>query len=138
MGQGQETVQAFFDAFAAGDFDAAEELFAEDVTVQMPTGQMGLAEHRAMGEAFKAAFPDSRMEVDLVIEQGDTVIAEGRFVGTHDGDLVSPDGALPATGNPITIPFMEIYRVVDGRITEQRTYWDQVGLMGQLGALPVG
>jgi steroid delta-isomerase-like uncharacterized protein len=138
MGQGQDTVQAFFDAFAAHDLEAAERLYVEDATITMPTGTNDLAGHKALGQVFLDAFPDAHMAVDLWLEVGETVVAEGRFVGTHDGDLVSPDGTIPATGNALTIPFLEIYRVVDGKITEQRTYWDQVSMMAQLGALPVG
>ena len=136
MGAALDAVNRFFEDFANGDLEAADEVFADDCRFTMPPGPLTKAEHRAMGEAFKAGIPDAHMVVDHVLDGGDEVFLEGRFVGTHTGDLHSPDGTIPATGNKIEMRFADYFKVSGGKVTEHRTYWDQVDMMRQLGAMP--
>ena len=136
MGAALDTVKRFFDEFANGDMNAADALFADDCRFTMPNGSMNKAEHRAMGEAFKAGLSDSHMVIDHSVEDEGEVFLEGRFVGTHDGDLHSPDGTLPASGNKLELRFADYFKLSGGRIIEHRTYFDQVDMMRQLGALP--
>jgi len=136
MGAALDTAKRFFDQFANGDLEAADALFADDCAFNMPAGPLNKAEHRAMGEAFKAALPDARMLVDNAVDGGDSVFLEGRFVGTHNGDLLSPDGTIPASGNKLELPFADYFKVSNGKIVEHRTYFDQVSMMRQLGAMP--
>ena len=138
MGQALDTARRFFERFEAGDMDAADDVFADDCKFVMPMGPLDKAAHRGLGESFKAAFPDAGMRVSHAVESatGDEVFLEGRFVGTHKGDLVSPDGTLPATGNSIDFPFADYFKVAGGKVVEHRTYWDQATMMGQLGAAP--
>jgi len=136
MGAALDTAKRFFDEFAKGDMDAADALFADDCAFVMPAGPLTKAEHRAMGEAFKAGLSDSHMVVDHAVDGGDEVFLEGRFIGTHDGDLHSPDGTVPASGNKLDLRFADFFKVSNGKIVEHRTYFDQVGMMRQLGAMP--
>lgn len=136
MGAALDAVHRFYTAFAADDWEAADEIFADDCAFTMPPGSLTKAEHRAMAEAFRAALPDAHMDIDHVVDGGDEVFVEGRFVGTHSGDLQSPDGTIPASGNKIALRFADYFKVAGGRITDHRTYWDQVDMMRQLGAAP--
>ena len=136
MGAALDTAKRFFDEFANGDLEAADALFADDCQFTMPNGPLTKAEHRGMGEAFKAGLPDAHMVVDHAVDGGDEVFLEGRFVGTHEGDLHSPDGTIPATGNKLELRFADYFKVHNGKVTEHRTYWDQVSMMSQLGAMP--
>ncbi len=68
---------------------------------------------------------------DLIVS-GDRVV--GRFVyrGTHTGEIMG----IPATGNPVEMTTIDIWRVEDGRFVE---HWDELNLMEvfqQIGALP--
>jgi steroid delta-isomerase-like uncharacterized protein len=136
MGAALDAVNQFYDEFATGDLAAADDVFADDCRYTMPTGSLTKPEHRAMGEAFKAGLPDSHMVIDHVLDGGNEVFVEGRFVGTHAGDLLSPDGTIPASGNKIELRFADYFKVSNGKITDHRTYWDQVDMMRQLGAMP--
>lgn len=60
----------------------------------------------------------------------------GRFKGTHTGDLVGPAGTIPASGRSLDLPFTDYFRVTDGRIVAQENLFDQMTLLGQIGALP--
>lgn len=89
-----------------------------------------------MGHAFKAAFPDSYMAVDRVVESGDDVVVLGHFRGTHSGDLQSAAGTIPASRNELNLRFIDYFKVDGDLIVDQQTVFDQMELLGQLGALP--
>ena len=133
MGAALDLVREFFDAFAEGDVERADAVFDEGCAFVMPMGPMTKAEHRMMGLGFKAALPDSHMEIDHVVDNGDEVFVEGRFVGTQTGDLPTPDGgAIPASGNKLELGFADYFKATGGKIVEHRTYFDQATMLGQL------
>ena len=136
MGAALDVVERFYKSFEANDMDGADELFGDACLTVTPTGEMNKAEHRAFGEAFKSALPDAHMTVVRAVENGDEVFVEGRFQGHHSGDLQTPAGTLPASGNEIDLPFADYFCVRDGQIVDHNTYWDQVSMMTQLGATP--
>ena len=136
MGEAMEAVNRFYEAFGRGDWDAADDVFADDCRFVMPPGAMNKAEHKQMGLAFSAAVPDAHFAVDHVLDGGGEVFVEGRFLGTHTGDMVTPQGTIPASGNNIDLRFADYFRVADGKITDHRTYWDQADMVTQLGASP--
>jgi steroid delta-isomerase-like uncharacterized protein len=134
MGAALQTAERFYDRFAAGDFAGVTALFAAAYPTVTPAGTMTPAEHEAFAQAFKAALPDAHMEVDTAVEAGGEVFIAGRFVGTHTGDLVTAQGPLPASGNRLELPYADYFRVADGQIVEHRVFWDQAGMLAQLGS----
>jgi ketosteroid isomerase-like protein len=137
MGNTRDTVERFYDSFAAGDLDAAMAVFDPGCVSRMPGGSLDQAGHRAMGAAFRAGLPDCRMVVDHAVETGEQIVVIGRFQGTQTGELVSGGGTIPASGKPLDLRFMDYFRVVGETIVEHETVFDQMELLGQLGALPV-
>jgi steroid delta-isomerase-like uncharacterized protein len=136
MGEALDAVNHFYSAFADGKMDVADEVFAENCKFVMPPGPMSKAEHRALGDAFKAAFPDSRMVVEHTLDGGDEVFVEGRFRGTQTGPMETPQGTIPATGKKIDLRFGDYFKAAGGLITDHRTYWDQAEMATQLGLTP--
>lgn len=76
------------------------------------------------------------MVVDQVVESDATVALFGYFKGTHTGDLQGAAGTIPASGASLNLRFGGCFEVSDGRIVSQQEYFDQMDLLGQLGALP--
>ena len=136
MTQPREVIERFFELFAAGKITDSMDLFDPACTTLMPGGPLSMAEHEQMGHAFKEAFPDSRMEVDHLVEAGDEIVVLGHFRGTHMGDLAGPAGVLPASGKPLDLRFIDYFRLADGKIVDHQTVFDQVELLTQVGALP--
>jgi steroid delta-isomerase-like uncharacterized protein len=136
MGEALDVVNRFYEAFGRGDWDAADVVFDDGCRFVMPPGAMTKAEHKQLGLAFSAAVPDASFAVDHVLDGGDEVFVEGRFVGTHKADMVTPQGVVPASGNTINLRFADYFRVAGGRIVDHRTYWDQADMMAQLTASP--
>ena len=138
VGSARELAERFYERFAAGDLTGAAALFAEDCVTVTPAGRFSVAEHEAFGQAFKKALPDARMELVRAVEADNEVYITARFKGIHQGDLVSPQGTIPASGNALDMPFADYFRVSQGKIAEHEVIWDQMALLGQLGARPDG
>ncbi len=81
---------------------------------------------------FLNAFPDSQFTIDEMIAEGDRVATKKTFTGTHTADL----GDIPATGKRVTLQYVDIMRVRDGRIVEHWLSMDQLSFLQQLGVLP--
>lgn len=81
---------------------------------------------------FYAAFPDLTHTIDDIVSEGEKVAIRMTLRGTHKGDLMG----LAPTGKKILVSAQDIYRVVDGKISQGYAVVDQMGLMQQLGAIP--
>lgn len=138
MGAARDVVEQFYKRFDAGDMAGASEVFTSDCVTVTPAGAMNNAEHEAFGNAFKAAMPDGHMEIVRAVESGDEIYVSGRLKGTHQNDLVTAQGTIPASGNAVDLPFADYFRVRDGQIAEHEVVWDQLTMMAQLGAMPPG
>jgi len=134
----EQLVDRHYAEINSGDFSDAAEIFGDDVVTQAPGGEpmAGIAPFVAYGQAFLRAFPDGRIHRDRYVEAGDRIVVEGRFTGTNTGPLQTPAGELPPTGRPLELPFADAFRIVDGRITEHRIYYDTGGMLVQLGLAP--
>jgi steroid delta-isomerase-like uncharacterized protein len=87
-------------------------------------------------QAYFTAFPDMRLDVLKMVEEGDSVVAEVRFTGTHTGPLAMPGGELPPTGKRIDMQTADCLTVHGGQITSWRVYLDSADFMRQLGLMP--
>ena len=96
----------------------------------------GIPSDRAGGKVYLggmlAAFPDAHFTIDDMIAEGDRVATKKTFTGTHSAPL----GDLPATGRFVSVQFVDIMRVRDGRIIEHWLSMDQLSFMQQLGVIP--
>jgi steroid delta-isomerase-like uncharacterized protein len=63
----------------------------------------------------RSAFPDMTFTVDLLIENGDLVVANWTVRGTHTG---TPFYGVGASGKPVEINGTAILRIEDGKIAE--------------------
>ena len=61
------------------------------------------------------------------------VVQRWTFRGTHRGAFQG----IPPTGNQVTLTGISIWRFDDGRIVESWHELDTLGLLQQLGAIPV-
>jgi len=137
MGDARQVVDRFYACFANSDWDGARACYAEECLTVVPGGgELDNDAHMQMGRTFKAALPDGHMAVVRAVENGDEVFVGGTFTGTHTGDMVTPQGTIPASGNTLALPFADYFRVENGRIVEHNVVFDQVTFASQLGAAP--
>ena len=84
-------------------------------------------------KTWRTAFPDGRMEIDDLIVEGDTVAIRNTWYGTQEAEFYG----IPPSGKSVAVTSVGIDRVQDGLVTEGWGELDMVGMMQQLGALPI-
>jgi predicted SnoaL-like aldol condensation-catalyzing enzyme len=77
-------------------------------------------------------FSDIRLEIEDMLAEGDKVAARWRFRGTNTGSFQG----MPPTGKAVDVKATGIFRVVDGKVTDNWVNLDFLGLMQQLGVVP--
>ena len=132
--QNRSLVQRFYEqVWNEGHIEVANETFAEDYVRHdlRPTEAIpGPAGQAKIAADFRAAFPDLRMVVDLIVAQDDLVAARWTTEGTNTGAW----GDRPPTGKHATFSGVNIFRIRDGKVVELWNHRDDLGLSQQLGA----
>jgi ketosteroid isomerase-like protein len=133
----RELATRFYEAFDAGDIDAVLSVFSEDLETTDPgIGTVhGHGPFREYIEALRRAVPDARAVIDGMYDTGDVVVVEGRFAGTFTGPLASTEGDIEPTGATVDLRFADVSRAAGGKIVSYHTYYDQLGLLTQLGVM---
>lgn len=125
-------VLSFYDAINSGDLDRFDDVISDDFIEHeefpgLPTrGPESVKEQLAV---FKTAFPDLQMKADDVLADGDRVVVRGTMTGTHRGEFMG----APPTNNNVSVQFIDIIEVHDGKATEHWGITDGAALMQQLG-----
>ena len=124
--------RAFEEILSGGRFELAEELYAKDFINHGIHRNASLEEDQAALKGWHEAFPDVSIMPEKLIAEGDLVtiywVARGTNTGTGNG--------LPATGKKAELAGITIWRIVDGKIKEEWSAFDQLSMMQQLGLLP--
>jgi steroid delta-isomerase-like uncharacterized protein len=123
--------RAFEELLSKGRFELAEQLYAKDFVNHGIHRDISLEEDQAALKGWHQAFPDISIVPEKLIADGDQVavywIARGTNTGAGNG--------LPATGKKAEQSGITIWRIVDGKIKEEWSAFDQLSLMQQLGLL---
>ena len=130
-----EKVQEAYDNL---DFAAFAQLYAEDATIIRPgePEPIGREDQERNQAAGLRAMPDLSVEFTLILISGNYIVFEGVSQGTFTGPWASPEGDIPPTGKSMKNRFAFIVKVnADGLIEEDRTYFDNLSLMQQLGLI---
>src|SRR5512132_3239880 len=124
--------RAFEEILSKGRFELAEQLYAKDFVNHGIHRNASLEEDQAALKGWHQAFPDVSIVPEKLIAEDDLVtifwIASGTNTGTGNG--------LPATGKKAELAGITIWRIVDGKIKEEWSAFDQLSMMQQLGLLP--
>ena len=130
-------VRRFYEGFAnKANLSVAEELVATDFVDHNPPSPEiapGLEGVKQVFTLFQSAFPDGNLAVDDQIAEGDKVVTRMTFRGTHKGELMG----VPPTGKTVTIGVITIIRLEGGQLVERWGESDTMGMMQQLGVVPM-
>lgn len=109
------------------------ELYSEDVVLHGYEGvEPGLASVKQFYAGIWGAFPDARVTVEDVVEQGDNLAVRFVLTATHQG----PFFGVPATGRPIRLAGITILRFGGAKCVERWSAADFLAVLGQIGAFP--
>lgn len=111
-----------------GKFKAADEIYAKDFVNHGLHRDAGLQEDQAAARWEKQICPDVKITYGPILADGDLVSVRWVFRGTN---TVS-SGWLPATGAKIELSGITIWRVVDGKLREEWTDFDMLGVALQV------
>jgi predicted ester cyclase len=93
----------------------------------------GLPAYKHFLAKFLTAFPDGNFTNEDLIAEGDIVAVRRTFRGTHKGNLIG----IPPTGRQVTMTDMALLHVANGKFIEAWNNADDLGLLQQLGVIPV-
>jgi limonene-1,2-epoxide hydrolase len=115
-------VAAFWEALYARDWDALRRFFAPDsIYYDVPVGPAAAGRGPASIEARLRLGLETLSAYEhrpgVVVSEGDTVVTEHEEVWHWE------------TGESVTLPFVSVQRVRDGKIVVWKDYWDQQTLM---------
>ena len=124
------------EGWSGGNYDLAHEIIAPVMTVHGAGGQsvgMGPEGLIDLIKTWRTAFPDGRMTVDDIIVEGDLVGIRNTWHGTQTESFYG----IPPSGKEVHVTSVGLDRVKDGQVAEGWGELDMVGMMQQLGAMPV-
>jgi steroid delta-isomerase-like uncharacterized protein len=114
----------------------ATELIGPDAIFHVPgrpEPMRGPAGYLTIIEMMRGGFPDIQWTLEEMVAEGDKVAARFTMRGTHRG----PFFGVPPSGKTIVVQAMNIYRLAGGQIVEEHGQPDMLGLLQQIGAVPV-
>ena len=126
-------VRRFFEELLSTDnFAVADEILSPDFRFYFAGSPvaMDLESYMEFLVARRAAFPERRFIVEDMIGEGDKVSARFTMRGTHKGEF---RGIAPS-GTELTMTGIDMTRISEGKLVEDRVEVDQLGMMQQLGA----
>ena len=135
--QNKATVRRFYqEMLSQHNLAVADELFTDDFVdhdPDDPEGRLsGVAGAKEEVGVYIAAFPDMQVSIDDLFAEGDRVAVRGTLRGTHQGELAG----IPPTARAVTVPAIQTFRLVDGKIAEAWLSIDRLGMLQQIGAIP--
>jgi len=122
------------EVWCKGNLDAIDELIATNFVFNWaPPGVTSDRDGYKQTVTMQfTAFPDLHCIIDDMIAEGDKVAVRWTGNSTHKGEFM---GIAP-TGKKMKMTGISIIRIVGGKIVEEWTELDQLGIMQQLGVIP--
>jgi steroid delta-isomerase-like uncharacterized protein len=135
MADAKLRVQRLFEEPWRGNWDVIAEVVAagyvgyDSGQVEPIRGPEGLRDYL---RAYSDAFPDARLTVHEQVAEAGKVATRWSARGTHAGEIAG----IPPTGKEVTVSGLTISTLAQGKVSEQWTTWDRLGMLVQLGAVP--
>jgi len=129
----------YYDVFNKKDFNKGKNLIDDNAEFQVVPFNIKLSGREGylqVVQGWASTFPDAICDITNIIagEEGAVVEFVGR--GTQTGKLLSPEGEILPTGKHVDVPFCEVLKIKNGKITSLHTYFDTSTMMKQLGLNP--
>jgi predicted ester cyclase len=136
----KELMKTLDNAWNSKDWDTFNERHADNVAVFWP-GQAdptrGVQNHREESIEFFKMFPDNHLANNpykILFAEGDYTCSGADFTGTFKGAMKCLDWKMiQPTNKKFHLEFCTVAYWQDRKILEERLYYDQVGMLKQIG-----
>lgn len=107
--------------------------FTKDVVMHAsPTDIVGIDSSRAYYANYLSGFSNISFTIKDIFGQGEKLVKHWNFKGTHTGNFFG----IPATGKAVSLDGVTLVRMSNGKIAEERDFFDNMDFMTQLGLIP--
>lgn len=133
-----KVAREIYDAFNKKDFSQSQKLIDNNAQFQLMPFNLklsGVEGYLQMVQGWASTFPDGYCDIKNITAGEDGVVCEFTGKGTQIGPLMSPEGTIIPTGKKVEIPFCEVMKIENGKITSLNSYFDTGTMMKQLGIL---
>jgi steroid delta-isomerase-like uncharacterized protein len=122
------------EVWSKANLETVEELYTDEFVLHDPAqpGVKGAEGYKQIVIGFHTAFPDLKFTVVEQLSEGDKVATRWSATGTHQGEFAG----IPPTGKPGIVTGTTIHYFVEGKVVEETSNWDTLGLLQQLGVVP--
>jgi steroid delta-isomerase-like uncharacterized protein len=124
-----------FEAINDNDAERMVDLVNDDIVIHTPVPGIGTGKEgmRQLMTIYFSSFMPQHVDVHDIVAEGDRVAVRHTHHLTHNGEFAG----IPPTGRELVVEGIEMYRVRDGKVSEMWHHDDFLGLMQQIGAIPV-
>lgn len=132
-GTDKERVSLWYDAFNRKNLSLLEQILdAKWLDIPSAPGQpAGPQGARDALVGLTTAFPDLRVTIAEILQDGNKVVVRSMITGTHNGNFLG----IPASQRKLSIQAVDIHEFKDGRIVRTWHTEDWMSGLRQLGAL---
>lgn len=107
--------------------------FTKNVVLHVsPADVTGIDSAKAYYANYLTGFSNITFTIKDVFGQGDKLVKHWNFKGTHTGVFFG----IPATGKPVNLDGVTLVRMENGKIAEERDFFDNLEFSQQLGLIP--
>ncbi len=131
----QRIVDKVIELWNTGNPEIARQLYAESAERHDPNqpepdrGPQQVARYIA---GVRAGFPDFKLEIKQTVAEDNRLVTQWTCTGTQKGEFQG----IPPTGKHISISGVTLVRIENGKVVEERTYFDRLTMLEQLGVAP--
>lgn len=130
----RRTALACFQAIDDRDFEAWRAIVSPDLVATANGGEvMDRDAFEAMARDLVTAFSNGRHIIEAQVVEGDRVATRLTWTALHTGEF----NGVPASHRSVRVSGDAFDRIEDGRLVEHHAQFDALGLMVQIGAVPV-
>lgn len=138
----KELMTTLDNAWKSQDWDTFNQRHADNVAVfwpGQPNPTRGVDNHRQESIEFFKIFPDNHLinnPYKMLIAEGDYTCSVADFTGTFQGPMKGLDGKMiQPTNKKFHLELCTVAHWQNGKILQERLFYDQVGMLKQIGAL---
>jgi predicted ester cyclase len=132
----KQIVEKFYEVLNSGQTEKLQELIDENFKEHTPDPmfppEKGPEYVAEIIKTYRQAFPDLKVTIKDIVEEGDFMASRIELTGTNTGEI---QGSQP-THKKIKIEGFDIGKFSNGKITDHWGVWDYFAMMQQLGIVP--